>query len=67
MLFENFPYTNFHELNLDKIIALVKELEDKVDNDLEATIIQYINDNLANIVLAAAYEPLTHTIVLKGA
>lgn len=27
-LFENFPYTNFHELNLDWIIKRIKELQD---------------------------------------
>ena len=30
-LFENFPYTNFHELNLDWIVALIEELKKKVD------------------------------------
>lgn len=29
-VFENFPYTNFHELNLDWIMKHVKELEDEV-------------------------------------
>lgn len=31
-LFEHFPYTNFHELNLDWIIQTMKELEEKVDS-----------------------------------
>ena len=31
-LFEQFPYTNFHDLNLDWIIAKIKELDEKVDN-----------------------------------
>ena len=31
-VFENFPYTNFHELNLDWIIAKVKEYIVKYDN-----------------------------------
>ena len=29
-IFENFPYTNFHELNLDYILKRVKELEGEV-------------------------------------
>ena len=28
---ENFPYTNFHDLNLDWIIQWIKELNDKFD------------------------------------
>lgn len=31
-LFENFPYTNFHELNLDWIITTMKALDKKVDS-----------------------------------
>lgn len=31
-LFEHFPYTNFHELNLDWIIQAVKDLDEKVNS-----------------------------------
>ena len=31
-LFEQFPYANFHELNLDWILAKIKELDKKVDS-----------------------------------
>lgn len=31
-LFENFPYTNFHELNLDWIIKTMKALDEKVNS-----------------------------------
>lgn len=31
-LFEQFPYTNFHELNLDWIIQTMKALDEKVDS-----------------------------------
>lgn len=31
-LFEQFPYTNFHELNLDWILKKIKELDEKVNN-----------------------------------
>ena len=37
-LFENFPYTNFHELNLDWIIKTVKELNEKFDEAISAKI-----------------------------
>lgn len=31
-LFEQFPYTNFHELNLDWVLSKLKELDEKVNN-----------------------------------
>ncbi len=31
-LFEQFPYSNFHELNLDWILKTIKELDKKVDS-----------------------------------
>lgn len=31
-LFEQFPYANFHELNLDWILKKIKELDEKVDS-----------------------------------
>ena len=31
-LFEQFPYSNFHELNLDWVLARIKELDEKVDS-----------------------------------
>lgn len=30
IVIDNFPYTNFQELNLDWILAKLKELEDRV-------------------------------------
>ena len=37
-MFEGFPYTNFHELNLDWIIKMIKELNDKFDEAISAKI-----------------------------
>ena len=37
-LFENFPYTNVHELNLDWIIKTVKEINDKFDSAISSKI-----------------------------
>ena len=33
--FNNFPYTNFHELNSDWIVQFVKELSEKYPRDFE--------------------------------
>ena len=35
-LFNNFPYTNFHELNQDWLIKTVKEVKDKTEDIDEA-------------------------------
>lgn len=34
-LFEHFPYTNFHDLNLDWILKVIKELFQEVSNQNE--------------------------------
>ena len=49
-LFENFPYTNFHELNLDWIIKILKEIED--DNTQIKALIPQIEEVI----------PLIHTL-----
>ena len=52
-LFDKFPYTNFHELNLDWIIKALKDLDHKVDN-LQATITEeakkYIDQRIQEFV-----------------
>ena len=52
-LFDKFPYTNFHELNLDWIIKALKDLDTKVDN-LQATITEeakkYIDQRIKEFV-----------------
>lgn len=42
-LFEHFPYTNFHELNLDWILEKMKELE-VTNESLENKILDILND-----------------------
>lgn len=46
-LFEQFPYTNFHEMNLDWLLKIVKEIAGKVDSletDIDHAIIDAINN-----------------------
>lgn len=66
-VFENFPYTNFHDLNLDWILNKVKELDEKVNGDFDAVIESYIEDHLSQFLLLAAYDPATETITLESA
>lgn len=65
-MFENtYPYTDFHEMNLDWIIAKVKELDKKLGEDLEAYIQQYIDEHLSQLILNAEYDAVTETITLS--
>ena len=41
-----FPYTNFHQLNLDWILKKVKELDTKVNEDIEEVIMRFVNQHL---------------------
>lgn len=54
-VFENFPYTNFHELNLDWIIAKVKEYIEKSE-DLEDFVNESIEDQ--NVIIEQAVKDL---------
>lgn len=64
---ENFPYTNFHEMNLDWIIAKVKELDSEFNETLEENIIQYIDDHMSQFLLTAMYDAGTKTITIQSA
>ena len=66
-VFENFPYTNFHDLNLDWIINKVKALDYKVNEELETEIMNYVNDHLSQFLIAAMYDAGTETITIQSA
>lgn len=40
-LFDQFPYTNFHELNLDWILRALKELEKTIDQFVSINSLKY--------------------------
>ena len=56
MAFEQFPYTNFHDLNLDWLLKTVKDTKDILDNTDIPKIVQdelaemYNNGQLAETV-----------------
>ena len=56
-MFNEYPYTDMHELNLDWCIAKLKELNQRVDDisaDIAAEVyemaVQYIDENLAGVI-----------------
>lgn len=63
-LFEQFPYTNFHELNLDWLLKNQKTVLQELQN-IDTHITQIVNDYLQNVEFKALYIPETETIVLN--
>ena len=61
-LFDQFPYTNFHELNLDWLLRLIKELDNTVNNFIALNTIKYANPIQWNIT--TQYE--ANTVVVDG-
>ena len=61
-LFENFPYANSHELNLDWILHELKELETEITNFVEINAVKYANPIIWDIT--SQYE--TNTVVLDN-
>ena len=61
-LFENFPYVNFHELNLDWILHKLKELETEITNFVAINSVKYANPITWDIT--SQYE--TNTVVLDS-
>ena len=61
MNFEHlYPYTSFHELNLDWVINTVKRLEFTIDNKLE----EMIREQLDKLFIDSMYDPDTETLIL---
>ena len=61
-LFENFPYANFHELNLDWILHELRELETEITNFVAINSVKYANPITWDIT--SQYE--TNTVVLDS-
>lgn len=60
------PYTNFHELNADWIVAKVKELDERVNGDIRAEIEKVLADAFVDIAYNADGKSISFYIALKG-
>lgn len=73
-VFENFPYTNVHELNLDWILKEVKannaEVEDLKQlfyDKVSEEVVRYIDEHLSQFLLGAMYDEDNTSIKLQQA
>lgn len=61
----HFPYSNFHQLNLDWILNEVKRMTDWIDNTASEDIQNIINQKFNELMLDATYIAETETLVLS--
>ena len=65
-MFESYPYTNFHELNLDWILKQIKEFRTWFDNlDVEDEIKKEVDKYFNSVMMQAIYDSETKTITLQ--
>lgn len=60
-----FPYTNFHELNLDWVIQKIKDFSNKIDN-IDGTIKETVADSVQKLVDDGYFQNLVDEDVLNG-
>lgn len=72
MPLEQFPYTNFHELNLVWIIveikkarATQKDIEARLPEITEDILLQLIDDGVIGFTLGTSYDALTEELTLS--
>ena len=53
-MFEKFPYSNFHDLNLDWILKKLKEFEEAIQGLSPDTLVRSVNGKTGEVVLRAA-------------
>lgn len=69
-VFEHFPYTNFHDLNLDWILKIIKELDSEVNTFIEQNVLSYADPIDWNITTQYAkntvvVDPVTGTAYMS--
>lgn len=58
----DFPYTNFHDQNMDFLLKLAVELKKAIDSGFADIVNQWIDNNYNTLFFNASYDPETETI-----
>lgn len=67
MPFENFPYSDIHNLNLDWLLKKVKELEQLTNDEITAAIEDLVRQIFQDALLEMEYDATTKTLRLTVA
>lgn len=62
MAYERFPYTDFHDMNLDWMLAKVREMNDKLNDNIREVIVEQLENMFIDIVYDASDETITFVI-----
>lgn len=61
----DYPYSNFHQLNLDWILGVVKKYDDYMTDNFKSALDNYLNQFFVNAFMECLYVPETETIKLS--
>lgn len=66
-VFEQFPYSNMQNANMDWVLSIIKKIENDINSDFSQYIEQWVEQNYNRLFFNAAYNPDTETITFaKG-
>lgn len=67
-VFEQFPYTNMQNTNLDWILQIVQKMDKAIQDEFSSYIQAWIDEHYNELFFNASYNPDTETITFaKGA
>lgn len=62
--FEQFPYANFQQFNLDWILQVLKRMEGALDDSFQSYITDWVAQNYNKLFFDAAYDPTNDTLTM---
>lgn len=62
--FEQFPYANFQQFNLDWILQVLKRMEGALDDSFQSYITEWVKENYNKLFFDAAYDPASDTLTM---
>lgn len=62
--FNKYPYTDFHELNLDWALSTVKELDDKFNLVVNEKLKEFLYEHLSDMFINVLYNEENERLIL---